>query len=96
MNETPVVLRVWRVGNEVLALFPTLPSDVLGYYCDSYEHVGQHCSAIYLDCIRATRPATRKESAALVRELKQRGYKLRIVKRVSSKMHQTRRKEASQ
>ena len=84
---TPVVLRVGKEG-EVFALFPTLPSS--GYYCESYEHVGQHSGADYHGCIQESRPATVEESKALVRELEGRGYRLRVVKRASPTMHNAR------
>ena len=63
----PVVLRVWRDGGGVLALFPTLPSDEYGRYCDAYAHVGQHGGADYWGCVQASRPATAEESADLIR-----------------------------
>ena len=90
--KTPVVLRVWKTGGGVLALFPTEPSDIHGHYCNSYESVGQHGGADYLLCIKWTRPATSKESAPLVREMKQLGHELRIVKRATATMHIQRRK----
>lgn len=60
---TPVVLRAWRTGGGVFALFPTLPSDEHGRYCNAYEHVGQHGGADYRLCIRTSRPATAMEGA---------------------------------
>ena len=65
----PVVLRVWRDGGGVFALFPTLPSDEHGSYCHAYAHVGQHSGADYWGCVRASRPATAAEGAPVVREL---------------------------
>ena len=91
--KTPVVLRVWKVGGGVLALFPDSPSDALGHYCDSFEHIGQHSGADYLLCIECTRPATCAESKSLVQELKRRGYDLHIVKRATAAMHQTRNRK---
>ncbi len=84
---TPVVFRVWnRNPHDVLALFPTLAADNQGYFCDSYEHVGQHSAADYQSCIKVTRLATKKESAPLLAELRRIGYKLKVVKRVTSAM----------
>ena len=35
---TPVVLRVWRSGGGVFALFPTLPADEYGRHCTASMH----------------------------------------------------------
>jgi len=90
----PVVLRVWRDGGEVFALFPTLPSDEYGRYCDAYAHVGQHSGADYWGCVQASRPATAAEGAALVRELERIGYRPRVVQRATRTMHEERTAEA--
>ena len=90
----PVVLRVWKNGNEVFALFPTLPSDNYGHYCTAYAHVGQHSGADYQGCIQASRPATAAESAPLVQELERIGYRLRIIQRATAAMHGKRNAEA--
>ncbi len=89
----PVVLRVWRKEGEVFALFPTLPADEHGRYCDSYEHVGQHSGADYRLCIRTSRPATATEGAPLVQELERIGYRPRIVQRATASMHRERQAE---
>lgn len=78
---TKVVFRVWKKQGTVLALFPEQPDDVLGKYCSSYEHIGQHGGADYVHCIQATRPATPEEYADLKAELESIGYNLKIVKR---------------
>ncbi len=84
---TSVVFRVWKKKpHGVLALFPALAVDNQGYYCDSYEHVGQHGAADYQSCIEGTRPATISEAADLLAELRQIGYKLRVVKRATHAM----------
>jgi hypothetical protein len=90
----PVVLRVWRDGGGVFALFPTLPSDEHGRYCDAYAHVGQHSGADYWGCVRASRPATAAEGAPLVRELERIGYRPRVVQRATAAMHGERKAEA--
>lgn len=80
----PVVFRTWRArfGGDVLALFPTLPHDVTGRYCVSYEHIGQHGGADYLGCLGRTRPATEAEYTPLLHELHTIGYgRLRIMRR---------------
>jgi hypothetical protein len=87
---TPVVFRVWRENGDVLALFPTLPSDIPGKLCVSYAHIGQHGGADYALCILDTRPATPQESAPLTQELKGIGYQLRVYKRATQALHDTR------
>ena len=48
-----VVFRRWQNG-DVIALFPELPADLYGEYCDAYEHVGQHGGADYFGVIQKT------------------------------------------
>jgi len=90
----PVVLRVWRSGGGVFALFPTLPSDEYGRYCDAYALVGQHSGADYWRCVRASRPATTAEGAPLAAELERIGYRPRVVHRATAAMHRERSFEA--
>lgn len=85
MEPTIVVFRRWRAPNHgVIALFPEVPSDPIGRYCASYEHIGQHGGASYDYVVRASR-ATAAESdtecASLAAELTSRGYVLDIRKR---------------
>ena len=83
---TRVVFRRWKAANggTVLALFPyereTRPGD-----CSSYEHVGQHGAANYLNCIAGTVPAMSNEPDVieLRRELERIGYNLRVIRRAS-------------
>lgn len=89
-----VVFRPWRDGGGVIALFPELPADANGYFCDSYEHVGQHGGADYHGVVRYTNPATPEESAALAAELQRIGYRLVPVRRASPRLHERRREEA--
>lgn len=74
---TPVLFRVsHKDQNDVYALFPTLewcPGMVT-----AYSHLGEHQSANYSDCMVTSRRAAPHEYAALARELKLRGYHLRI------------------
>ena len=42
MEKDVVVFRKWRNGFGVIALFPEIPADLYGYYCESYESIGQH------------------------------------------------------
>ncbi len=84
---TPVVFRVWNARpRDVIALFPALAAGNLRYLCESYEHFGQHGPADYINCIRKSKLAARKESASLLAELRRIGYKLRIVKRATRAM----------
>ena len=91
---TLVVFRRWRDTKTVFALFPTLPSDNEGRYCDSYEHVGQHGGADYFGCVHVSRPVSLDEATDLIRELERIGYRLRVIKRASWKHHEARRKTA--
>lgn len=89
---TPVMFRAWKKkdGGGVIALFPTIPADVGGVYCQSYEHVGQHGGALLLGVIEATRPASPEEYAPLLQELLSIGYDLKVVKRTTSRMFKER------
>jgi len=89
-----VVFRKWRDGFGVIALFPELPADVHGRYCDSYEHVGQHGGADYQGVIMNTTPANKEESVDLFEELARIGYKLRPIIRASQHHHERRRRLA--
>jgi hypothetical protein len=89
--KTKVVFRFWR--GEVIALFPEVPSDVNGYYCESYQHVGQHSGADYNGIIRESRPATPAEYADLHAELTRIGYDLEVVQRASRLAFKRRREE---
>lgn len=93
---TPVIFRVWpkNKGGDVIALFPTLPEDRMGYECSSYQHVGQHGAADCNGVIRVTRAASPEEYAPLKRELEGIGYKLKVYARASRSMNDKRMKEA--
>jgi hypothetical protein len=45
MATDTVVFRKWRDGFGVIALFPEIPTDLYGRYCESYEAIGQHGGA---------------------------------------------------
>ena len=91
MRYDPVLIRVWNGDpDDVFALFPTDPADNYGYLCTSYQHIGQHSSADYDHCIRNSRPATRREAAPLLTELRRIGYKPRVLKRTSRRHHDAR------
>src|SRR5262245_27279552 len=95
-EKTIVVFRKWKDNGQVIALFPTIPSDVLGWDCDSYEHVGQHGSADYHGVVQATNPVGRKETGPLKRELTRIGYRLVIRQRASATIHRQRMDLASE
>ena len=78
-EKTKVVFRCWPDGG-VVALFPQIPSDVAGYYCMSYMHVGQHGAAAADLVVSRTRPARPNEYIGLVAELEKIGYSLKIGK----------------
>lgn len=97
-NATPitlVVFRRWKENGDIIALFPELPSDINGFYCDSYEHVGQHGGADYYGVIEATKPVRNKDAKELARELTRIGYRLKPIKRASYRMHEVRRATAA-
>lgn len=93
-EKTFVVFRKWKDTGSIIALFPTIPSDLHGWFCESYERIGQHGGADFHGVMLATRPARRKETLSLRRELRQIGYRLAPVKRTSRRMHDERRAEA--
>ena len=94
MDKDIVVFRKWRDGFGVISLFPEIPTDLYGYYCESYEHVGQHGGADYFGVIMNTRPANEEEYADLAEELRIIGYDLRPIKRASQLHHERRRRLA--
>jgi len=94
MQETLVIFRRWKDTGDLIALFPAMPSDVYGYFCEAYETVGQHGVADYFGVVQATRPVSTEEAEPLAEELKRIGYRLRPIKRASYRMHEARRAEA--
>jgi hypothetical protein len=92
----PVVFRRWKDSGDIIALFPELPADLYGQYCDSYEHVGQHGGADYWGVIQHTTPTSPAEAADLAEELTRIGYNLRPIKRASWKHHEKRLRAARQ
>ena len=97
-NESPpvtqVVFRRWRDTGDIIALFPELPADYQGRFCDAYEHVGQHGGADYYGVILATKPLSLEDAAPLARELERIGYRLRPIKRASRLVHEARQATA--
>jgi hypothetical protein len=89
-----VVFRCWKDSGDVIALFPEIPADIYGVYCEAYEHVGQHGGADYWGVIQATVPTRLHEAADLAEELTRIGYKLRPIRRASHHHHDKRRQAA--
>lgn len=79
-QSTPVIFRKWPDG-QIIALFPYLPC-ASALDCASYMHVGQHSGADPQGVIASTKPAGPDEYAALARELTNRGYVMRVMKRL--------------
>ena len=80
--KTKVVFRQYKIGCEVIALFPEIPGDITGFFCVSYMRCGQHGAATpYL--INDTKPANLEDGAVkrLIVELTELGYDLEIIKR---------------
>ena len=94
MKKTSVIFRTFKKNNgDVIALFPFIPSDNHGWYCESYMHVGQHSGASQ-DIVRRgmTRPSTTEEITPLLNELIRIGYtNLRILKRFPHNAYDVRR-----
>lgn len=90
METTLVAFRRWRDTGSIIALFPEIPSDINGYFCEAFEHVGQHGGADYHGVVQATRPATEEEAAGLTDELTKIGYNLQPIRRASQTVHERR------
>ena len=66
-EQLPVIFK--RYGNEVTALFPTIPGTNDPFTCTCYAHIGQHGSAS--EAYAAMRPAAKpSEYADLMAELR--------------------------
>ena len=81
-KKEPVIFRQWKIGCEIIALFPEIAVDTIGYNCQSYMRVGQH-GAASPDIIGDTKPANLDDGAVktLKEELEGLGYNLEIIKR---------------
>jgi len=77
-----VIFRKWgkRNGGDIIAILPDNPSN-LGYVM-MYEHIGQHGEGDYYGVVSRTKLATPEEYQDLLAELKQIGYKPRIMTRL--------------
>ena len=96
MKTTKVIFRTWKDTGTVIALFPEIPTDEYGRYCESYEHVGQHGGADYMGVIDETNPSDVTEYQDLKEELEQIGYTLQVLRRCTYVMDQRRRDTARQ
>ena len=86
-----VVFRKWRNSSDIIALFPEIPTDIIGSFCLSYERVGQHAAADYYGVINHTSSAKPHEFAGLADELVRVGYHVKPLKRTSQRHHERRR-----
>jgi hypothetical protein len=95
-EKTKVIFRQWKIGCAIIALFPEIAADNIGYFCQSYMIVGQH-SAASPDIIADTKPANLNDGAVkkLIKELTELGYNLDIIKRFRYKHQQIRMAKAS-
>lgn len=96
-ESTPITLvefRRWRDNGDIIALFPELPADYQGRFCDAYEHVGQHGGADYQGVVGATKPVALEDAGDLIQELERIGYRLKPIKRASYRVHEARRATA--
>jgi len=89
--KTRTTFRTFHNSGDTIALFPEIPADVRGDFCQSYQTIGQH-GAASPDLSHCTRPATPEEIAPLAAELERIGYTVAPVRRVSYAMHQARRR----
>ena len=89
VEQEKVIFRAWIHGCEVIALFPEIAVDTIGYNCQSYMHVGQH-GAASPNIVQDTRPARPDEYRKLKAELEQLGYDLKVIKRFRYKHQQIR------
>ena len=92
-EKTKVIFRQWRNGYKgIIAMFPELAVDTVGYNCESFEHVGQHGAASPLIVLKDTTlaDADSDEIKTLMKELKGRGYNLEVIKRFRYEHLQTR------
>jgi hypothetical protein len=90
---TVVIFRKWSNG-DILALFPEIPADNIGYECSAYEHIGQHGAANYGFCIQSTKPASISEAKELKQELEQIGYCLKVCERATAQHRANRQNNA--
>jgi len=93
-EQTLVIFRRWRDTGDIIALFPELPSDCQGWFCDAYERVRQHGGADFHGVVQATKPVAVDDATDLIEELTRIGYRLKPIKRASQRVHESRRAAA--
>ena len=91
-EKTKVIFRQWIIGCDIIALFPEIACDTIGYCCQSYMRVGQHGAASPHCMLQDTKPANLEDGAVkkLIKELTELGYNLDIIKRFRYKHQETR------
>jgi len=87
-EKTKVIFRMFGDG-QVIALFPEVATDKLGYYCQSYMQVGQH-SAASPRLVDKTKPAKQEDYQHLFDELTGLEYNLKVVKKFTYAMQEAR------
>ena len=91
--KTKVIFRTFRASGDTIALFPEIPADRHGDFCQSHPQGAR--SPMGTEFVSRTRQATEEEIAPLRAELEAIGYtELQTVHRVTFAMHRARRKEA--
>jgi hypothetical protein len=87
-----VIFRRWKVRGDVIAIWPAVDAGWAGgCLMQAYERVGQHGACDYWAVLKGTRPAKPEEYADLLAELKQRGYRPNVIRRVTRKHDDFRR-----
>jgi len=94
MSEETVAIFRKEPDGEILAVFPYEPAHRYDYMM-CYSHIGQHgvCTIEYFHM--DTRPAREEEHKELEQELIERGYQLRIMKRINWDRYREARYEAT-
>ncbi len=93
-KQEKVIFRQFKIGCEIIALFPEIAVDTTGYNCQSYMRVGQH-GAASPNLVEDTKPAIIKDGACqkLIKELTKLGYDLKIIKRFRYSHSQERQRQ---
>ncbi len=90
VKNEPVIFRKYPDG-DIIALFPIIAVDTIGYNCESYMHVGQHGAANPRIVVSQTKLAKPKEYRVLKKELEcQVGYHLKVIQRFRYKHQEIR------
>lgn len=80
IETTSVIFRKFKDHQDIIALFPYEVETYAGAI-SCYMHIGQHSTADYQMCIRASTPAAPSEYQRLKNELISIGYSLRIIQK---------------